>query len=342
MSATSKPKLYNPRHPERTLLYQTVAEHYETWLELASAGQFDGQGDHHTPKPFVRKAFAKYLECGIFAHGFARARCGDCGHDYFVAFSCKGRGVCPSCTTRRMVETAAHLNDHVFPRLPVRQWVLSVPKRLAVLHAARRSGAEHGAAHLSAGDCAKLCRRTAPARPICRQGRPAHRRQWPSSTGSAPASMNTSTSTFVWWTGCLRKWRARAMLMRPLESHRRVSSFTRPPASMRLPWPQCRPHCKNASCAPSLLGACWRTVTPKTCWATNTAASRWMRGCASKPTTALRWSGCCAIARVHRFPWSAYAKREANWCTAVPNSAASPPVTSVVPRQMSCTSHRWN
>ena len=40
------------------LLYHTVAEHYETWLELASAGQFDGQGDHHTPKPFVRKAFA--------------------------------------------------------------------------------------------------------------------------------------------------------------------------------------------------------------------------------------------------------------------------------------------
>jgi hypothetical protein len=130
MPTTAKPKLYNPRHPERTLLYQTVAEHYETWLELASAGQFDGQGDHHSPKPYVRKAFAKYLECGIFVHGFARARCGDCGLDYFVAFSCKGRGVCPSCTTRRMVETAAHLTDHVFPRLPVRQWVLSVPKRL--------------------------------------------------------------------------------------------------------------------------------------------------------------------------------------------------------------------
>jgi hypothetical protein len=29
-----------------------------------------------------------------------------------------------------MVETAAHLCDHAFPRLPVRQWVLSVPKRL--------------------------------------------------------------------------------------------------------------------------------------------------------------------------------------------------------------------
>jgi hypothetical protein len=124
------PNSNNPRHPERTLLYQTIAEQFETWHALASSGQFDGQGDHHTPRAFVRQAFRKYLECGIFAHGFARARCDDCGHDYFVAYSCKGRGVCPSCNTRRMVETAAHLTDHVFPRLPVRQWVLSVPKRL--------------------------------------------------------------------------------------------------------------------------------------------------------------------------------------------------------------------
>ena len=29
-----------------------------------------------------------------------------------------------------MVEIAAHLVDHVFPPLPVRQWVLTVPKRL--------------------------------------------------------------------------------------------------------------------------------------------------------------------------------------------------------------------
>jgi len=29
-----------------------------------------------------------------------------------------------------MVETAAHLTDNVLPRLPVRQWVLAVPKRL--------------------------------------------------------------------------------------------------------------------------------------------------------------------------------------------------------------------
>ena len=68
--------------------------------------------------------------CGILAHGFARARCSGCGYDFLVAFSCKGRGVCPSCNARRMVETAAHLVDYVLPPLPVRQWVLSVPKRI--------------------------------------------------------------------------------------------------------------------------------------------------------------------------------------------------------------------
>jgi hypothetical protein len=39
-----------------------------------------------------------------------------------AAFSCKRRGVCPACgARRRMVETAAHLVDHLIPRVPVRQ-----------------------------------------------------------------------------------------------------------------------------------------------------------------------------------------------------------------------------
>ena len=51
--------LYNPRHPERTLLYQTVADHFETRLELASAGQFDGKGNYRTPKGLMSvKCFA--------------------------------------------------------------------------------------------------------------------------------------------------------------------------------------------------------------------------------------------------------------------------------------------
>ena len=42
---------------------------------------------------FVKDEFEAFLECGILAHGFVRLRCGECGHDKLVAFSCKRRGL---------------------------------------------------------------------------------------------------------------------------------------------------------------------------------------------------------------------------------------------------------
>ena len=120
------PAVYRPRRPAATLLHRTVREHLETYL--AGAGQDDDPATH---VPFhVHAAFHDYLKCGILAHGFARAYCASCGHDFLIAFSCKGRDICPSCATRRMVETAAHLVDQVLPRVAYRQWVLSVPKRV--------------------------------------------------------------------------------------------------------------------------------------------------------------------------------------------------------------------
>ena len=130
--------------------------------------------------------------------------------------------------------------------------------------------------------------------------------------------------------------------MRPLESHRRVSSFAATGIDAATVAPV-QTTLQNASCAPSLLRACWRTVTPKTCWATNTAASRWTPVSASSPRP--RCAGAAAaIARVHRFPWSA-AKGEANArCTAVPNSAKQ--TQSINKRgakaDRGCTSHRWS
>jgi hypothetical protein len=118
------PSLYRRRRPERTLLYRVVQTHLASWL----AARDDAPGGQIGRR--TEREFRRYLECGILAHGFARARCAECGHDFLVAYSCKGRGVCPSCTTRRMAQTAAHLADHVIPPLPVRQWVLSLPKRL--------------------------------------------------------------------------------------------------------------------------------------------------------------------------------------------------------------------
>ena len=46
-----------------------------------------------------------------------------------MAYSCKWRGVCPGCNTRRMVETAAHMVEHVFPAVAVRQWVAAIAMR---------------------------------------------------------------------------------------------------------------------------------------------------------------------------------------------------------------------
>lgn len=124
--APSGPAVYRRRQPERTVLYRVMQENLETWLARREAAEAESGG----VPAWVEGELRRYLECGILAHGFARARCAECGHDFLVAFSCKGRGVCPSCNARRMVEVAAHMVDNVFPRLPVRQWVLSFPKRL--------------------------------------------------------------------------------------------------------------------------------------------------------------------------------------------------------------------
>ena len=114
---------YRPRHPERTVLYQVVQHHFASWLAERHAAD-------DPPPGYVQEDFRRYLDCGLFCRGFARARCAACGYDFLLAFSCAGRGICPSCAARHMAETAAYLVDHVFPQVPVRQWVLALPKRL--------------------------------------------------------------------------------------------------------------------------------------------------------------------------------------------------------------------
>ena len=116
-------------HPLPTL-YAIISNHLESWL-----AEHDAHGQPISRH--VEAEFRRYLACGVLCFGFARARCSSCGHGLLVAFSCKGRGVCPSCTGRRMAQTASHLADHVIPPVPVRQWVISVPKRLRAVLADR-------------------------------------------------------------------------------------------------------------------------------------------------------------------------------------------------------------
>ena len=75
---------------------------------------------------YVQRQFEDYLKCGLLEHGSLCVKCDGCMHEHLVASSCKRRGFCPSYGARRMLESAAHLVDHVFANAPVRQRVLSL------------------------------------------------------------------------------------------------------------------------------------------------------------------------------------------------------------------------
>ena len=105
------------------MLHAVVRDHLEGFLADARARSAHGYG---VPRHVARE-LRNYLACGVLAHGFCRVRCADCGFDRLVAFSCKGRAVCPSCRGRRMADAAAHLVDRVLPRAPYRQPVPRAP-----------------------------------------------------------------------------------------------------------------------------------------------------------------------------------------------------------------------
>lgn len=113
-------------------MHRIVRENLATFL--AEAADRYPSGDLPA---FISQEFSRYLRCGILRHGFARVRCPSCRDEILVAFSCKNRGVCPSCCARRMADSAAHLRNRVLPAIPVRQWVFTLPKRLRFLLAWR-------------------------------------------------------------------------------------------------------------------------------------------------------------------------------------------------------------
>ena len=113
---------YERRRPEETTLYRVVQDNLETLYEAVE----EGAVALSLPQ-FVKSELEGYLECGMLCRGFARLRCGECAETRLVAFSCKGRGFCPSCLGRKMSATALNLEEAVMPRAPLRQWVLTLP-----------------------------------------------------------------------------------------------------------------------------------------------------------------------------------------------------------------------
>jgi len=117
--------LHQRHEPEKTVLYEAISQNWKTFL-----GNLETDPESFGIPKYVKNEMKAYLKCGLLQHGFLRVHCESCQKERLVAFSCKKRGFCPSCGGRRMSETAARLNDHVFPEVNIRQWVLSLPMPL--------------------------------------------------------------------------------------------------------------------------------------------------------------------------------------------------------------------
>jgi hypothetical protein len=124
-TALATPHGYQRRRPEKTALYQAIAEHFPAFLERAE--QAGG-----LPR-FVIREFEEYLRCGRLDRGCLHLVCRQCGYSQLVAFSCKGRAFCPSCLGRKMVDSAVHLEQDVLPEVPIRHWICSFPWGLRAL-----------------------------------------------------------------------------------------------------------------------------------------------------------------------------------------------------------------
>jgi len=107
-----------------------LADHFYDEFEAEYPGRYAAGYGYW--RPAIGRAVSKFLKCGDLHEGFARVRCGDCGHDMFVPFSCKTRCFCPSCHQKRVLELSMHVREDVFAKVPHRQFVFTIPKRLRI------------------------------------------------------------------------------------------------------------------------------------------------------------------------------------------------------------------
>jgi hypothetical protein len=120
---------YSRRCPDKTELYKVTYHNHEL-LEQEWEQRF--QQRYGVFRSVVKETLEKYLSCGILAHGAARAKCVDCNHSKLIAFSCKCRGFCPSCGTKRALIFAETLDQSILKPVPHKHCVFSLPKRLRV------------------------------------------------------------------------------------------------------------------------------------------------------------------------------------------------------------------
>ena len=131
--------VYRPRQPRATPLYQLFEARYEE-VKLLWEERFEKT--HGRWRGFVDTVVARYLDCGTAEGGFARLRCEDCHDERLLTFSCRQRGIYPSCDlsaealakedAKRAAAFAALLADEVLEEVPHQMWVFTIPKMVRV------------------------------------------------------------------------------------------------------------------------------------------------------------------------------------------------------------------
>jgi hypothetical protein len=129
-------RAYRRRDPFASPFHRLVREHFDEFEQVYPQRYGMRFGFW---RPVIREAIEKFLECGDLRHGFARVRCPKCDETFFVAFSCKQRGCCPSCDQKRALILGHRLLNEVLAPVPHRQWVFTIPKRLRVYFRFTRS-----------------------------------------------------------------------------------------------------------------------------------------------------------------------------------------------------------
>ena len=86
--------------------------------------------EHGPLHPRLRILFEEFTKCGDPHFGFLRLRCPGCAQEKLVPFSCKCRGLCPSCGKKRALLWAEKMAGGVLPPVPYTGLVFTIPKML--------------------------------------------------------------------------------------------------------------------------------------------------------------------------------------------------------------------
>jgi len=127
--------VYRPRHPERTVLYRVLFHYFDQFLQEYES-RFERE--YGFLRPIIKEMVEHYLDCGNPRCGFARIRCPDCGEERLLYFSCRRRGFCPSCHSKRREEWGEWMREELLLDVPHRQVVFTIPKMLRIFFKYKR------------------------------------------------------------------------------------------------------------------------------------------------------------------------------------------------------------